>query len=444
MKKVLILAYDFPPYVSVGGLRPYAWLKYLPEYGVEPIVVTRSWSNDYGNGLDYVAASSSANIEIDELPTGLVIRTPYAPTLSNRLLLKYGSGRFRLLRKSLTAWAEITQFLWVTGTKKELYYAAEEFLSENKVDAIIATGDPFVLFKYASLLSRKFKIPWISDYRDLWSQFYSTSKLPLLKTLDSIFEKRIVKSASAITTVSSFLEGSLLELFPDNLLQVLPNGFDPEAIAIASQIPQNTDKLTISFVGSIYPWHAWESFIAEFSRILETNRFDIDLYFIGVNIAADIECYVDGLPEKSARSIHVLPKLANTELLSLIATHNVLLLFNYYAFMGTKIYDYIGVNRKILFCYTNDPESNRLKKAHYLLQNNPPTIETLQVDLLREKDAGIIIDNIDGLEQALIDLVMEFDKNKRIHSSVHNRDDLSRKGQVAKLAKLIQTITEKK
>ena len=36
MKKVLILAYDFPPYVSVGGLRPKAWLDYLSEFDVEP------------------------------------------------------------------------------------------------------------------------------------------------------------------------------------------------------------------------------------------------------------------------------------------------------------------------------------------------------------------------------------------------------------------------
>ncbi len=35
MKKVLILAYDFPPYVSVGGLRPYSWYKYFKEFGLK-------------------------------------------------------------------------------------------------------------------------------------------------------------------------------------------------------------------------------------------------------------------------------------------------------------------------------------------------------------------------------------------------------------------------
>jgi glycosyltransferase involved in cell wall biosynthesis len=55
MKKVLILAYDFPPYVSVGGLRPYSWYKYFHEFGLYPIVVTRQWGNKYGNHLDYIA-----------------------------------------------------------------------------------------------------------------------------------------------------------------------------------------------------------------------------------------------------------------------------------------------------------------------------------------------------------------------------------------------------
>ena len=39
MKKVLILAYDFPPYVSVGGLRPYSWYKYFHEFGLYSVFV---------------------------------------------------------------------------------------------------------------------------------------------------------------------------------------------------------------------------------------------------------------------------------------------------------------------------------------------------------------------------------------------------------------------
>ncbi len=42
MKKVLIIAYDFPPLNSVGAKRPYSWYKYFKKYNVYPIVITRT------------------------------------------------------------------------------------------------------------------------------------------------------------------------------------------------------------------------------------------------------------------------------------------------------------------------------------------------------------------------------------------------------------------
>ena len=73
---VLILAYDFPPYVSVGALRPYNWYKYFREFGIYPVVITRQWGNEYGNQLDYVSASSSTETVFENTEYGTVIRTP--------------------------------------------------------------------------------------------------------------------------------------------------------------------------------------------------------------------------------------------------------------------------------------------------------------------------------------------------------------------------------
>ena len=85
MKKVLILAYDFPPYASVGALRPYSWYKYLHEFGIYPVVVTRQWNNKYGNHLDYIASGYSSQPVIEESERGTIIRTPYFPNLANKL-----------------------------------------------------------------------------------------------------------------------------------------------------------------------------------------------------------------------------------------------------------------------------------------------------------------------------------------------------------------------
>jgi len=93
MKKVLILTYDFPPYVSVGALRPYSWYKYFHKENIYPIVITRQWGNKYGNNLDYIAPGTSPKCIIEKSEMGTIIRTPYRPNLANRQMLKYGESK---------------------------------------------------------------------------------------------------------------------------------------------------------------------------------------------------------------------------------------------------------------------------------------------------------------------------------------------------------------
>ena len=76
------------------------------------------------------------------------------------------------------------------------------------MDAIIATGDPFVLFSYAAKLSKEFGIPWLADYRDPWSHDQRFFKNMPIRSWNSFLEKKIVSSASHISTVS-----------PDHVLQ---------------------------------------------------------------------------------------------------------------------------------------------------------------------------------------------------------------------------------
>ena len=58
MKKVLLLAYDFPPYTAIGAARPNSWYKHLHENGIYPTVVTRHWDIDNNFKDAYVRPSS--------------------------------------------------------------------------------------------------------------------------------------------------------------------------------------------------------------------------------------------------------------------------------------------------------------------------------------------------------------------------------------------------
>lgn len=440
-KKVLILAYDFPPYVSVGGLRPYNWFKYLNEFGVYPVVVTRQWENRHGNFLDYVSPSDLNKVVEETLQSGTIIRAPYFPNLSNRLLLKFGGKRFRTIRKLITAYYEFTQYLFNTGPKVELYKAAREFLRDNKVDAIVASGEPFVLFKYASQLSKEFDIPWIADYRDPWSLNKDNDKNIVFKFWYRFFETKIVKSASEIITVSEFLRVGISGLINDVPIHILPNGYDPEVIDDAASISQSSNFLQIASVGTIYDWHPMESFLRVFHQFV-TQRTDVNikLNLYGINKRTEIEELIQEKFPELKNYIEIYARMSNDLLLKELAKNNVMLLFNYYSFMGTKIFDYLGIKRKILMCYSNDAEALKLKEKYYTMEEIEGVSHHLQVDLIEETNSGVVVENESGLLPVLNQLYEEFEANRKIECNSKGVENYSRKIQVEKLSEIISSL----
>ena len=445
MKKVLILAYDFPPYVSVGGLRPYSWYKYFREFNIYPIVVTRQWANQYGNSLDYVAPSESDNDIIEETTKGTIIKTPYFPNLANRLMMKYGESKYRLFRKFISAFYEFAQFLFIVGPKSQLYKSANSYLSCNQVDVIIATGDPFVLFSYAKRLSDKYNIPWIADYRDPWSQKIDIQNNFFLKRWNTFFEKRIVSNSNLITTVSVFFENKIEHLITNKKIVVLPNGFDPEVFESIKNIKQQHEKLKIAYVGYIYDWHPIRSFLTIISLFFNENKFArVELNFYGINDPIYLEQMIRNDFESIQSHIKIHRKLPNEVLMQKLSEENLMLLFNYYSFPGTKIYDYLALKRKILFCYSDDPEANKLKKKYYPYIDNDIGNEKYQEKLIVETNSGLIIKDSIQLLIEIKKLYSEFLYFGEIQCNTINVECYSRKHQVEQLASLIKTISLQK
>jgi hypothetical protein len=439
VKKVLILAYDFPPYVSVGGLRPFNWLNHFKEFEIEPIVITRQWGNTYGNSLDYIAEGSSNEIITESNDLGTVLRTPYHPNLSNRLLMKYGERRFKFVRKAISGFYEFGQFLFPIGPKAQLYKAAKLYLKTTKVDVIIATGDPFVLFSYASKLSKKYDIPWIADYRDPWSQSFSAKKGFFQRKFDLFFEKRIVHSALQISTVDQLFKLKLNQLFPTKQIEIFPNGFDAREMKKVEFIQQDSACLTFSFIGTIYLWHPIRVLLEDYSLFAKKNPDkNFCLKFYGVNNSAEISVLIQTQFKHLESHIEIIPKLPNGELLEQLAKDNVLLLFNYYQFTGTKIYDYLGLKRKILLCYEHSKEAEILKNQYYF--HSIETDITPQIDIINQTNSGAIIRDSEHLMEVLEELYAEFQKTGQIACDSVGVENYSRKIQVEKLAELIKSI----
>lgn len=446
MTKVLILAYDFPPFVSVGALRPYSWYKYLNEFGIYPIVVTRQWNNRYGSNLDYIDKSVSNHTEIEETPQGKIIKSPFFPTIANKLMLKYGENKLVFLRKIISAFFEIAQFVLPVGPKKQIYLAAANYLKNNKVDLIIASGDPYILFKYASQLSYLHSTPWIADYRDIWSQ-NNYIKNSLFKSLNKYFEIKTTKNASAVITVSKFLEANISKLVKNKPFYILPNGFDPDAIEATKNIKQKSDVFRIAFIGSIYAWNPIEIFLSTLSKFVQQNKdVQLKLNFYGVNMYGfhfSLEELIEKKFPELSDYIHLHKKIPNDEVLKEIASQNLMLLFNLYAVMGTKIFDYIGLKRAILFCFENDVDANLINYKNTNIETIPGMPENLQAELIRANQAGHIIVDAHHLLVKLDELYKEFKKIGYIPCHTINSEMYSRKNQVKQLSKIIYSITKK-
>ena len=413
MKKVLILAYDFPPYISVAGQRPFSWFRYLKEYEIEPIIVTRQWNNNYNNELDYVAPSKSKYTEIENKNSGKILKAPYRPNLANKLLLKYGNKKFKYLRKLISAYFEFTQFILPIGPKIEIYKSAKNFLKRNKVDIILASGSPFVLFHYASELSKKFNIPWVADYRDPWAHNIFNERNRVLKFWSTFQEKKIVNEARFVITVSEFVKEQISTLISKKIY-VIPNGYDHDIVEKASQIRQTRECLSIGLAGTIYKWNPIESFLSTLNKLIQRNH-TIKVNFYGINIESQIEHLIQAKFPMLKEVICFHPKLQYNELIKELAKNNLLLLFNYYYYMGTKIYEYLGLKRKILLCYSNDDEANFLKEKYYKVKESSKISKTLQEDLVKKTNSGYIIENNTELLKILIDLNNEFKKIKKLN-----------------------------
>ena len=440
MKKVLILAYDFPPYVSVGGLRPYNWYKYFREFGIEPVVVTRQWENKYGNELDYIAPSKSKQLEIENTEYGTILRTPYAPNLANKLLLRFGDKKFKYFRKFISLFFELFQFLLPIGPKYQIYKSAENYLLKNKIDVIIATGDPFVLFHYANKLSLKYRIPWVADYRDPWSQDIPLQNKHILKQWSTIQEKKVLKNVSKVITVSDFVAQKISDIYNADV-QIVPNGYDPELINAASGIPQRKEYLSIAYAGTIYNWHPIDLFLSTLNEwVIENIEFNIKLNFYGVNNRNELEKKLNTKYENLKNIVVFHNRMSNKDLLYKMAQDNVFLLFNYYSFMGTKIYDYLGMKRKILFCFTNDKYALELKEKYYHIDESESPNLNLQADLIKETRSGTLVNDAKQLKDELTKLAEEFQSNQKISYFGRDVERFSRKLKTKQVAEIIEDV----
>jgi len=223
MRSVLFLSYYFPPIGGAGAQRPAAFVRYLPELGYEPIVVT-------GPGPAPSRWTPQDATLLAELPVGThVERIPTAEP-ADVGGLRDRVERYLSLRTTWARW-------WVDEATR----CAERLAGE--VDLVYAWMSPFDSAVVAGRVAKKFGVPWVADLGDPWAldemMVYPTR---IHRRLAMRQMREGLASAEAIIMSTPEAVFRVREAFPElngKHVLVIPNGF--EAIDFAQPAPVRND-----------------------------------------------------------------------------------------------------------------------------------------------------------------------------------------------------------
>ena len=333
-KRVLMIAFKSYPNNTTASHRPCQLAKHLARYGWTPVLLTVRWEpRNCDWWYDPILAARGDVCE--------TIRVPYNGT-------SLGTPR-RFLGKCLSA---LPRLLWPfknpLSVRRKMLSAADLLMSQRPVDAIWSTFGPGLDLDVADAVSRKHRIPWVADFRDLPDQFERTWR----SRQKVRAEVRVCASAAALTTVSQGLADRLAErhLAP---VSVVPHGFDPDDYPAATAT--QSSKFTIGYFGRLYrgrsvgqdpaPLFAALDRLAELGQV-SLDDFRVEFYGGGRTIVeestkghkcATVVQWHTQIPHREA-----LLKQQQATLLLLLSSSTVK------GIMTSKLSSYLGARRPIL------------------------------------------------------------------------------------------------
>jgi glycosyltransferase involved in cell wall biosynthesis len=410
--KVLIITYYWPPAGGSGVQRWLKFVKYLQEFGIEPVVYTVENAN-------YLKQDASL---LNEVPMGIeILRQPiWEPTalLFWKKSKQQTKGISNVSKGGFLSFIRGNFFIpdpkvfWVKPSVNFL----QKYLDANDIDLIISTGPPHSVHLIAERLHQKNDIKWLADFRDPWSDLYYNKdfkQLAFAKNKNRKLEKSVLKSADFILTVSNNLKQEFLKIA--KRVAVIPNGFDDEFSASKNAILDT--KFSISYIG-LLPKQSNPKLLFSVLKVLcEENlnfKKDLKLNFIG-DISEEVKVVIE--ENKLLQNTNFVGYVSHRKAIEYQNTSQVLLLLipnvkNNKGILTGKLFEYLKAKRPIL---AMGPEDGDLAK------------------ILKETNAGVVVnfDAEEKLKLQLLELYEKFKEKKLIVNSVHiekyHRKELTKK-----------------
>ncbi len=249
MKKILIISHPFPPLQTIGSQRPYRLSKYFPKFGWEPIVLTVKRPGRLPEGIRIYETDNQDIASVIKLKIGFnpakTMHEQLGITVSKRCNFPTWKSKIIKLVSEIINFPDDRRY-WF----KIAFKSASELLEGEKIDAIISTSSPVTSHLIARKLKQKYKIPWIADLRDLWTQNPYSNKFGLIKYFEKRLELKTLSDADALVTVTTPWINMFKILNKNKKVFCVTNGYDDDDfLKLPSKL---TTKFTLTYTGQLY------------------------------------------------------------------------------------------------------------------------------------------------------------------------------------------------
>lgn len=268
-KRLLLVAYNFPPVGGAGVQRPVKWAKYLGKAGWDVTVLTTA-NPSVPTRDESLLADLPSDVRVVRArtyePDYRVKQNLIQQTEAKRLgLAQRVKGAVKGLAKRCIKLAlqPDPQVLW----NHDAIRVGTRTLQQQPHDAILVTAPAYSSFFIGAALKRRFGLPLVLDYRDEWDlsgkYLENAQRDWISRVIQTRMQSRLLKKADAVIATTrrstQALEEKLQGLRHSIPSHCIYNGFDAEDFdpSLGDQTSADVPKPEIGTFRLVYTGTLW-------------------------------------------------------------------------------------------------------------------------------------------------------------------------------------------
>lgn len=367
-KRVLVVAYYWPPSGGGGVQRWLKMVRYLPQFGITPVVACPA-NADYPILDHTLLGDVPPKLETIHIP----IFEPY------RLLRKLTGRKSKSISAGFVSEGKKGTLIGLLGRIRGNFIIPDArkfwvrpavrrlkaYLADHPVDVIITTGPPHSVHLIGLALRQATGTPWIADMRDFWLDMDHSDLFamgPRAKAIHAALEKKVISGADRVICTTEGMAHHYSQ-FSREAAACITNGFD--SADFTNRPARDSDTFIIGHYGTLGAdrftpalWEAVEELASENAEFARKLRIEM----IGPTDGTTLMRIQSG--PLAIRLLHV-PYVPHMQAVELMCRAGLLLLAvndnsSENARLPGKIFEYIASESPILGIGMPDSDAGRL------------------------------------------------------------------------------------